>query len=450
MDGVARRMGAFARQSGERLAARRWLLLVLTLIVGLLGVFDALAWDAGLLGLAAFALAAALLPQHPIAREAAETVQPASEVSGAIERYQDLVHRLPQPALLLARDGTIRFYNARAREQFTGLRRGSPVSSVIRHPAFLDALAAAGEGRKPATVYFSQRVPIERHIEATVAGLPGERPPASAGPIIFVSLHDLTEQERINQMRADFIANASHELRTPLASLLGFIETLRGPAERDAAARTRFLGIMEAQAQRMSRLIDDLLSLSRVEMNVHLQPQGRVEIDETIRYVADTLDPLATERNIRLGVDAGPEKIFVRGERDELVQLFQNLIQNAIKYGREGGRVTVRVEAKPVSAGRTRGTRVAVSVIDDGIGIAPEHLPRLTERFYRVDVASSRDKGGTGLGLAIAKHILTRHRGELQITSKPGKGSTFTVLLPVKDTAGAESAPETERITIET
>jgi two-component system phosphate regulon sensor histidine kinase PhoR len=234
----------------------------------------------------------------------------------------------------------------------------------------------------------------------------------------------LTEQDRLGQMRADFIANASHELRTPLASLRAFVETLQGPAREDANARTRFLKLMALQAERMTRLIDDLLSLSRVEMRVHLPPRGIVELNETASYVCQSLEPVAEAAKAKVTFVRQEAPARIRGDREEVVQVLQNLIQNAIKYGREGGTIEVRV-----GRDAPRGSAVAkvwVSVIDEGPGIAPEHLPRLTERFYRVNAASSREKGGTGLGLAIVKHILNRHRGELRIASRLGAGSSFT------------------------
>jgi two-component system phosphate regulon sensor histidine kinase PhoR len=233
----------------------------------------------------------------------------------------------------------------------------------------------------------------------------------------------LTEQDRLAQMRADFIANASHELRTPLASLRAFVETLQGPARDDVNARTRFLTLMAHQAERMTRLIDDLLSLSRVEMRVHLPPRGIVELNETAQYVFQSLEPVAEAAKVKLSLARG-DAARIRGDREEIVQVLQNLIQNAIKYGREDGTIEVRIGR---DAARGVGdARVWVSVADNGPGIAPEHLPRLTERFYRVNAASSREKGGTGLGLAIVKHIMNRHRGELRISSRLGAGSTFT------------------------
>jgi two-component system phosphate regulon sensor histidine kinase PhoR len=230
-------------------------------------------------------------------------------------------------------------------------------------------------------------------------------------------------------MRADFVANASHELRTPLASLLGFVETLQGPARDDPQARDRFLAIMREQALRMSRLVDDLLSLSRIEQHLHVQPETSVDLSGIVRHIVDTLSPMARDNNVALEIDA-PHTVTVTGDRDELLRVAENLVENAIKYGtggasERGNRVEVAVVAQ-------NGQGI-FSVRDHGPGIAPEHLPRLTERFYRVDAGESRAKGGTGLGLAIVKHIVARHRGRLSIDSRKGDGATFTVALPLHE-----------------
>ncbi|MEX2407862.1 MAG: ATP-binding protein, partial [Rhodovibrionaceae bacterium] len=219
-----------------------------------------------------------------------------------------------------------------------------------------------------------------------------------------------------------------HELRTPLSSLLGFIETLRGPAAEDAEAQQRFLGIMEEQATRMSRLVEDLLSLSHIEMQEHSPPKGETDLGEVLRAVCEGLNikARAKEMTLRLDIEGSPRVI---GQKDELAQVFQNLIDNALKYGREGTEVTVTARAGGEAA-RLPGPSAVVAVRDRGEGISREHLPRLTERFYRVDTARSRKLGGTGLGLAIVKHIVNRHRGQLMIDSQPGSGSTFTVHLP--------------------
>jgi two-component system phosphate regulon sensor histidine kinase PhoR len=257
---------------------------------------------------------------------------------------------------------------------------------------------------------------------------------AHVAPIVFahelpelflLSFRDLTQERRLAQMRTDFVANASHELRTPLASLLGFIDTLQGPARGDAAAREKFLKIMGEQARRMSRLIDDLMSLSRIELGLHLQPQTRVDLAGVVAQVRDAMTPLAQERDVALKLKREAAELFVLGDRDELIRVFENLVENALKYGASGKRVEVAVSA---AAGEA-----TVSVRDFGPGIAPEHLPRLTERFYRVDVEKSRGQGGTGLGLALVKHILARHRGTLSIESEPGKGAIFTARIPLAD-----------------
>lgn len=340
--------------------------------------------------------------------------------------FQAMVDALPDPTILLTKEGSLVYFNAEAADLLGDLQSGLHISSVIRNPEFLDAVTRAYDAPRPITVYYSGRVPIGRHISSVIARIVPQTDSPEA-PRLLATFKDLTQLERINQMRADFIANASHELRTPLASLMGFIETLQGSAKDDPEARERFLNIMSKQATRMTRLINDLLSLSRVEMNAHLLPSDRVDINDTVRYVVDTMEPLAREAQKSLTINALTGPLYVRGERDELVQVFQNLIQNAIKYSNPHGHIDVALQFKPGQRGQA-GT-VIILVEDDGPGISPEHLPRLTERFYRVDVTSSRDKGGTGLGLAIVKHIITRHRGELTIDSTPGKGSKFAVTL---------------------
>jgi two-component system phosphate regulon sensor histidine kinase PhoR len=258
---------------------------------------------------------------------------------------------------------------------------------------------------------------VERHYQAYAARV------SVTPPVTVLLLHDLTVVKRSEQMRADFVANASHELRTPLAAVTGFIETLRGHAKDDAVAREQFLEIMATEAGRMRRLINDLLSLTRIEMNEHVKPEGRIALEGVVRQAAAALKPLAAQDGITVTVKAEPEMPPVIGDQDELVQLFQNLIHNAIKYGRENGLVEIAI-------GQASGGQLFVTVRDDGEGISPNAIPRLTERFYRVDVKRSREKGGTGLGLAIVKHIISRHQGRLSIESKLGEGSAFTVFLP--------------------
>jgi len=256
----------------------------------------------------------------------------------------------------------------------------------------------------------------------------------------LMTFNDLTPLRRVEQMRADFIANASHELRTPLAALLGFIETLQGTAKDDATARFKFLGIMQAQATRMARLIDDLLSLSRIELNAHLQPNTPVDLAPMVRQVVDGLQTLARDRGVEINVVVPADELMVLGDRDELIRALENLVENALKYGAGGKRVDVTA-----SRGQTRpgGSEARITVRDYGPGIPSEHLPRLTERFYRVDVADSRAQGGTGLGLALVKHVLNRHAGRLTIESALGEGATFTMHLPLRTGEAGASGKST-------
>ncbi len=272
------------------------------------------------------------------------------------------------------------------------------------------------------TIEWLDKVPTERWSLAHFAPL--YVPPNTAegdGPpdFVMIRIDDLTEARRLERMRADFVANASHELRTPLAAVTGFIETLQGPARDDVRARERFLAIMAEQTARMKRLIDDLLSLSRVEMRAHLRPEARVDLCDVLSHVVDLVGRAAHAQEARIVLSGCDAPRAVRGDRDELIQVFTNLVENAVKYG--GGDIEVTA--------RDDGGHIAVAVRDHGDGIDPVHLPRLTERFYRAHAESSGVKRGTGLGLAIVKHIVTRHGGRLDIVSRLGEGSTFTVAL---------------------
>ena len=265
---------------------------------------------------------------------------------------------------------------------------------------------------------------------ARIAALPE---PAPDGTLALISVTDVTAIRRHGRTRADFVANASHELRTPISVLAGCIETLRGPAREDKAASDRFLEMMDVQADRMSRLVNDLLSLSKIELNEHYPPSSTVSLSSVIPPVVDSLQFAAESRRIEVSIDSEIAEPGVVGDRDELTQLFQNLIDNAIKYGAEGSSVRIAIGSGTLegSGDRTQGIdAIRVAVEDEGEGIPAEHLQRLTERFYRVDTARSREMGGTGLGLAIVKHIVNRHRGGLAIESELDVGSVFTVSLP--------------------
>ncbi|MHA1517607.1 MAG: ATP-binding protein [Alphaproteobacteria bacterium] len=412
------------RELAARFWGALWQIVIVAVIMASLVTMGDLSVHLAMAAFAAFIGAVALLPRQDINPALDRDFKSPPSMTRASSPMHVMAEALPDPVILLNRAGQVLSCNAPARGLFASLREGNHISSVIRTPEFLDAVSAAPRAGRAATVTYAQRVPVGRRMSVTVAPL--ARGSERDGSIL-VLLRDLTEVERINQMRADFIANASHELRTPLASLRGFIETLQSTAKQDTDARERFLPIMAEQASRMTRLIDALLSLSRVEMKAHVPPTDRIDLNDVLGHAKDTLEPLAADGGMELEVERFRQPAIVRGDRDELLQVLQNLVQNAFKYGSAGGHV--RIEAKHIPRLGRQSGRYAISVVDDGPGIPAEHLPRLTERFYRIDVASSREKGGTGLGLAIVKHILARHRGELAILSNPGEGSTFTVML---------------------
>jgi two-component system phosphate regulon sensor histidine kinase PhoR len=341
---------------------------------------------------------------------------------------ESLIGGLPGPAIVLDRDGGVMAFNAAASTIAPTLRRGEPALITLRMPELVDAIRRATASRTPQRVEFFERVPLDRWFEAFVTPVTLANDGDGRFDILLMTFNDLTPLRRIEEMRADFIANASHELRTPLAALLGFIETLQGPAKNDLAAREKFLAIMQGQATRMARLIDDLLSLSRIELNAHLQPNTPLDLAPVVRQVADGLQTLARDRDVTIKVAAPPDELNVLGDRDELVRALENLVENALKYGAAGKRVDITLTRNQTRGG-TPEARLAVR--DYGPGIAPEHLPRLTERFYRVDVADSRAQGGTGLGLALVKHVLNRHGGRLSIESTPGEGAIFIMHLPL-------------------
>jgi len=333
-----------------------------------------------------------------------------------------LIGAMPEPAILVGSDERVAAANQLALDLAPGLRVSDALVLGLRAPDVNDGrrrVMASGEAE---TVLWSERAPVERLFEVAIAPLT-----ASDGEVVatLITLRDQTEARRVERLRVDFIANASHELRTPLASLIGFIETLQGAARDDPTARERFLAIMREQGRRMARLIEDLLSLSHIEQKQHLRPEAVVDLAETARSVVDALTPMARDHGVEIRLSA-PAPVLVAGDRDELLRVAENLIENAIKYGVAADCETPGAVDVAVSATAKEGS---LSVRDQGPGIAPEHLPRLTERFYRVDAAQSRAKNGTGLGLAIVKHILARHRGRLTITSRLGQGSCFVATL---------------------
>jgi two-component system phosphate regulon sensor histidine kinase PhoR len=333
-----------------------------------------------------------------------------------------LLAHVPDPVILVDRRTLVVEANPAARALLPALHQARPLSFALRSPEVLDGVEAVLSSGMPRRVPLATRVPLERTFEVQIGALPM---PDGSGVSAVLFLRDLTSARRLEAMRVDFVANASHELRTPLATLIGFIETLQGPAREDTQARERFLEIMRVQALRMTRLIDDLLSLSRIELREHVAPTSVVDLGALARQMVDAQGPPAEARGATVRFEDGSGSYPVPGDADELARVIENLIENAVKYG--GGHVGVSLSREEDPR---LGRRIVLSVTDDGPGIPPEHIPRLTERFYRVDVASSRARGGTGLGLAIVKHSLNRHRGRLAIESTVGQGTTVRVSLP--------------------
>jgi two-component system, OmpR family, phosphate regulon sensor histidine kinase PhoR len=411
----------------QRVGDQRFVLSAIVIVLGALWLLGALAAVPALAAALILVVAVLLLsPQGAVDAPANPTIVDSDPTGERLLLLETALRGMPQPVIVLDVMAEVVAANVPARTITPSLRLGEPISLSLRAPEVLEVIRRAIASDVPQRVEFMEHVPIERWYQAIAvpATLPAHFEQA-ATRLIFVSFEDLTPLRRVEEMRADFIANASHELRTPLAALSGFIETLQGQARDDPAARAKFLPIMHAQATRMARLIDDLLSLSRIELNAHLRPNGRVALATIIRQVVDGLQTLARDRQVEIHVAAAAEPIDVLGDRDELLRVFENLTENALKYAASGKRIDITL-----SADMARGEAM-VAVRDYGPGIAPEHLPRLTERFYRVDIADSRAQGGTGLGLALAKHILNRHGGRLTIESVQGAGATFSAYLPL-------------------
>jgi two-component system phosphate regulon sensor histidine kinase PhoR len=373
-------------------------------------------------------------PKPPDARNFPST-QESSAPPIMTDAARSLLEALDDPITVFDATGRVLFANRASQALVGSDSERKHVTAVLRYPEIIGGVERVQAGGEAESIVFTILVPVERHYMAHIAPvkLGGGR-----SNMIILQFHDLTSMRRAEEMRADFVANASHELRTPLAAVSGFIDTLRGHAKNDTEARERFLEIMSVETARMRRLIDDLLSLTRIELNEHNPPMGTVDLVSVVRDAATVLAPLAELDGVTLEIESG-DPLWATGDRDELIQVFQNLVHNAIKYGRENGTVRIRF-GRSLGTGRNP-AQVFVSIQDEGEGIPREAIPRLTERFYRVDVKRSRERGGTGLGLAIVKHILNRHNGKLQIDSVLGQGSTFTVSLP-----GSMAAPEVQEI----
>ncbi|UCI19355.1 two-component sensor histidine kinase [Mesorhizobium sp. B2-1-8] len=416
-------LGAEQKSTGQAIAGRlwnsRWLLaagvLAVLITYGFAGISAYVLVPALLL-----LLAAAILPVAG-ARHSAEGAV-AIEAVGLLRLSGEyLAAAVADPLIIFDHAATIVHANAAAFAAFGGIAPGISLPLKFRAPEMQALLDSVLSGTVASDVVdYTEKLPVERAYRVSASSV-------GHGTDLYVLVFkDQSEARRIDRMRADFIANASHELRTPLASIAGFIETLRGPARNDPAAREQFLQIMQNQTGRMARLIDDLLSLSRLEMKPYLKPGTEVDLRQTVDGVIDSLGPLARENNVVIERDFAEGSLDVPGDRDELFQVFENLLENACKYGQSGGRVVVSIARGEDGAE----PGIDVTIRDFGPGIPEEHIPRITERFYRIDVETSRTQKGTGLGLSIVKHILTRHNARLTIRSEVGKGAAFSVHLP--------------------
>ncbi len=335
----------------------------------------------------------------------------------------ELVAAIPMPALLIDRAERIVAANTEARTLLGQAIEGRHFATILRQPQVIEAIEQSLRTKAPGKArHLSNDGAQDTTFEVQCRYMNGAR-------VVLTVFQDVTHLEQAGQMRRDFVANVSHELRTPLTALMGFIETLRGPARDDTAARERFLQIMADEANRMNRLVGDLLSLNRVESEERVRPREPLELTGLIQSTLNTLRPLADDASVTLSLDAPAEAISIEGDGDQLRQVITNLVENAIKYGGSGGRVDVIVTLSERDTAM-RGPAVRIRIVDQGPGIDAAHLPRLTERFYRADSHRSRELGGTGLGLAIVKHIVNRHRGRLRVESELGQGAAFTVILP--------------------
>ena len=367
---------------------------------------------------------------------------PAKPASVDLSELTPLLEALPEPALLVDEQGRIAGSNAAARRQMSFETRGQFLTSIIRHPDVLEGVQAAVRDGETREVEYETPAQVDHYTRCYIA--PMNWGAERAAMLVF---HDQTSRISTERMRADFLANASHELRTPLASLTLLIETISGPARENAADRDHFLQMMQVQAGRMRRLIDDLLSLSRIELDEHVPPSDRADLTAVASEVADLLSAVAAERKVRLVLDVPDKPVRVVGERFQLAQVIQNLVDNAVKYSPQGGEVRIEIGASGdreevmAKAGRrwdeagrivlltpaaaANHSYAYVRVEDAGPGIPRLHLPRLGERFFRVEREQGQERGGTGLGLAIVKHIVNRHRGGLLVESQPGRGTAF-------------------------
>lgn len=433
---------ARARNLAMRLGSGRTFVISAGLVFLALAVSQALpVWLAGL----CFALLAgitglrALVVNEGQSAMGRPVIVPTGDLAAlATGAGRTILNELPDPVIVLDGGGRIIFVNKAAEGLMGPQAIGKHVATMLRSAVLMTAVDDVLKGAGAQSVDYSLPVPVERNYTGFITPIESDTHHSMQGNLseaerrrrsraVLIVLRDVTESRRVEDMRVDFVAFASHELKTPLASLSGFIDTLRGHAKDDPEAQARFLEIMADQADRMRRLIDDLLSLSRIELREHVRPSQIVDMASVVSDVTNGLSHLAEKNGMDIAVTTPAELPPVRGDSEELTQVVQNLVDNALRYGRTGKRVEVTLSVDQ----RGGKPMLRLDVRDFGAGISREHLPRLTERFYRVDAAASRAKGGTGLGLAIVKHIVNRHQGILTIDSEMGQGSTFSVLIPV-------------------
>ncbi len=411
-------MKAFTERLGTTLRERRWLA-TLSVLAGAALIFAGVHSLAVLL----FWLVLMIALLNPQGKAAAPPSPPAFTVLPAttsdLGALVAAFNALDMPILVVSAGESVRLQNQAAEKAFGAIPANTDLSARIRAPGILDMVRETIASGTPNQIEHAERLPSETVYVVRIA--PAGKAAETGERLFVLSFRDVSQARRMERMRSDFVANASHELRTPLASLRGFIETLQGPARGDAKAHEKFLAIMHEQATRMSRLVDDLLSLSRLELKSHIAPDETIDLAPLLGHVRDSLSPLAQELGVEVVLTLPDRPATVKGDRDELTEVFENLIENACKYGQEGRKVEVTLSAA------SEKEPVEVLVRDYGPGIPAEHVPRITERFYRVNVEASRTKKGTGLGLAIVKHILTRHRARLIVSSEVGKGTVFTV-----------------------
>ena len=406
---------------------------ILTFLVGMFAVLDYPLWSfpvtvvMSCLIFYMYRNSTRVLKRHQVAEPRQDAIkQEIQETYNTKITYQvvkGLLNILPSPYILIDRNGRLTFINAEAKSIVPDSQIGSHISNVFRSPVFLSAVENAILKDNEKILSFEIETPQFRQLKAHIFFISSSKIPNSFNDI-FIQFTDESTHIRSEKIRTDFVANASHELRTPLTSIMGYIETLQGHAKKDVKMQKVFLDLMNKQAGKMERLISDLMSLSRLEIDELKPISSTCSVKEIIEELVNSLKPLSVDNNVSLSFKIPKNFSSVIGDPSQLRQLFSNLIENAIKYSGKKSKVNIYISKEKNK------DMFGVVVEDNGHGIAPEHLSRLTERFYRANSSAEIEKEGTGLGLSIVKHILIRHRGKLQIDSKLGKGSKFIAWLP--------------------